>query len=150
MELLYKCSYCDFTGTKLEVEKHENMEHDNLTPNNIEKLNNPVSVFFKTDFEMRRTNNVNSERYPIVYEIVKWYNTDHPVKCFSPEQNKEIEKTRFCFVVAFIRFDRKEWDWDFNCVGTRYIDNYVSGMTTWVKEWIEEFKNSKYPELEEE
>lgn len=150
MELLYRCSYCDFTGTKLEVEKHENREHDKLTPDNNEKLNNPVSVFFKTDFEMRRTKRAERERYPIVYEIVKWYNTDHPIKCFSSEQNKEVEQSRFCYTVAFIRFDKKQWDWDFDSVGTRYIDNYVPGMTEWVKEWIEEFKNSKFPELEEE
>lgn len=149
MELLYRCSYCDFTGTKIEVEKHEAMEHDKITPNDIKELDEPISVFFKSNFEMRRTKSSN-KRYPIMYEIVKWYNTDHPVKCFSPELNKEVEKSRFCYVIAFIRFDRKEWDWDFSCIGTRYIDDYVSGMNQWVKDWMKEFRNYKYPELDED
>lgn len=142
MEPVFKCSKCNFIGTKSEVQAHEkNCNWGTNKLNDIAHMNKP-SCFFNGDFEIRKSNddfttNDYKVRYPVVYEIVKWYNTEKPIKVYSPISDKEVERSRFCYVVAFIKWDNKESAWEFDCVGTRYITDYEHGMNAWVKDWID-------------
>ena len=73
-------------------------------------------------FEIRKCVGINAKRNK--YEVVKW--SDEP-----------LNGKPYCWVVAFIRWDEKEPCWEFDCVGTRFIDYYEDGLCEFIRKFIE-------------
>jgi hypothetical protein len=82
-----------------------------------------VSVRFK-DFEIRECIGINAKSAK--YELVKW-------------SDKPLESTgrHYCWVDAFIRWNRKEPCWEFDCVGMRFIEDYEDGLCEFIQKFME-------------
>ena len=72
-------------------------------------------------FEIREYIGINAKGAK--YEVVKWSETS--------------EGKPFCWVVAFIRWNDKEPCWQFDVVGTRFIDDYENGLCEFIKKYLE-------------
>lgn len=81
-----------------------------------------MSVRFK-NFEIRECIGWNAKHAK--YELVKW-------------SNEKLTSTgkRYCWVVAFIRWNEKEPCWQFDCVGMRFIDDYEEGLCEFVQRFM--------------
>lgn len=75
------------------------------------------------DFEIRQCMSLNDEIISDKYELIKW-------------TTKGFDK-RYCFVVAYIEFDRRELGWEFRSVGTRYLEHYVNGLNEWILKYLD-------------
>ena len=82
------------------------------------KLKNWVEKMRFKEFEIRPIiHSANQETRD--YELVKWFADDH------------------CYAIARIYWDLKESCWGFESYGTRFFDDYVSGLAMYVKKYIE-------------
>lgn len=81
-----------------------------------------MSVCFK-NFEIRECIEINARHAK--YKVVKW-------------SEKPLESTgrRFCWVIAFIRWNEKEPCWELDCVGMRLIDDYEEGLCEFIKRFM--------------
>lgn len=57
------------------------------------------------------------------YELVKW--------------TVDNEGASYCFVIAFIEWNKKEPCWEFRSVGTRYLEHSINGLNEWVLKYLD-------------
>lgn len=64
---------------------------------------------------------------------------------FNNFEIKKIDNNRYelvkwdgdsCFTIAFIAYNDKENDWDFESVGMRFIEYYESGLCDYIKHYM--------------
>lgn len=69
------------------------------------------------------------------FELIKW------------NENNSFNNT--CFTIAWIRWDEKSGDFDFESVGTRYLKHREEGLEKWILAWCE-MKKIEFNYKEEE
>lgn len=73
------------------------------------------------------------DEYKHHFEILKWaYDNSH------------------CWVIGFLKWNKKEFGFDFESVGTRYLEDREDGLEEWLLKWCEwktiEYKYEEYEE----
>ena len=89
------------------------------------------------DFEIRPCHILLSDEIdPKRFEVVKWRNCE-PCEVTDALTGEKKIITRHCFVVAWIKWDDKEPGWEFESVGTRFLDYYEEGLCEFIRKWLE-------------
>lgn len=95
-------------------------------------------------FQIRQPNYLDGHFEPDIYDIIKWVKREEPTKVYSLSEEKYIISTEYCFSVAQIKWDKHE-DWfDFESIGTRFLENYIDGLNEWIMNFINELYETKY------
>ena len=84
------------------------------------------------DFEIRPYTGWDGKDSPDLYEVVKWYKTEKPMKVTNAETGEESMKDTFCYVLAFLKWDSHEPCWQLKSVGMRFADDYENGLCEFV------------------
>lgn len=92
-------------------------------------------MLFK-DFEIRPYHDIKGEVDPKRFEVVKWVETE-PREVVDGRTGQKKISTRFCFVVAWIWWNNKEPCWEFESVGTRFLEYYEEGLCEFIRKWLE-------------
>ena len=90
------------------------------------------------DFEIRPTCYLDGHIDPKKWDVVKWYDHDP----WEVTDWKTLEKkisTRSCYSVAHIWWNEKEPCWEFESVGTRFLEDYEEGLCKFILKWLELF-----------
>lgn len=87
------------------------------------------------DFEIRPTTFLDGHTDPKRWDVVKWYDHD-PWGVIEWETGKKIS-TRSCYSVAFLWWNEKEPCWEFESVGTRFLEKYEEGLCEFILKWTE-------------
>lgn len=88
------------------------------------------------NFEIRPYHTLDGHTDPNRYEVVKWYKTESPIEVTSVPSGEKIMKDTFCYVIAWLYWNPKEPCWEFESVGTRFIDDYEDGLCEYIKAYI--------------
>ena len=88
------------------------------------------------DFEIRPTAYLDGHTEPNKYDVVKWYKTESPIEVTDLSTGEKKMKDTFCYSVAHIYWNPKEPCWEFESVGTRFIDDYENGLCEYIKAYI--------------
>ena len=78
------------------------------------------------DFEIRRPTRlgvVPEDYYKYNFDLVKW--------------DKDKEGKEYCYSIAFLRWNPKELGFNFESVGTRYLEYREDGLEEWLLKWCE-------------
>lgn len=78
------------------------------------------------DFEIRMPTCLDvmpQDYYKYNFDLVKW------------DTDKEGKK--YCYSIAFLRWNPEEFDFDFESVGTRYFRYREEGLEEWLLRWCE-------------
>ena len=70
------------------------------------------------------------------FQLVKWYKCDKPVKVIDWNTGKPKMQDKFCCAVARIWWNDHEPGWEFESVGTRFLEDYVDGLSEFVLNWM--------------
>ena len=70
------------------------------------------------------------------YEVVKWYTTKSPIEVTDACTGEKKMRDTFCYVVAWITWNPKEPEWEFESVGMRFIDDYEDGLCEFIKQFV--------------
>lgn len=89
------------------------------------------------DFEIRQVVFLDGHTDLKRWDVVKWYKTDKPTKVINWETGKEETKDTFCCSIARLWWNDKEPCWEFESVGTRFLENYEEGLCEFVLKWCE-------------
>ena len=89
------------------------------------------------DFEIMPTCFLDGHIDQKKWDVVKWCEEDTPIKVIDIETGEEKMKDTFCYSVAKIWWNEKEPCWEFESVGTRFLENYESGLCEFILKWIE-------------
>ena len=89
------------------------------------------------DFEIRPTCFLDGHIDPKQFDVVKWYKTDKPIKVTDGLTGEEKMKDTFCYSVAHIWSNDKEPCWEFESVGTRFLEDYEECLCEFILKWIE-------------
>lgn len=76
------------------------------------------------DFEIRRPTRLDvapENYYKYNFDLVKW--------------DKGQEGKDYCYSIAFLRWNLKEMTFDFESVGTRYLEYREDGLEQWLLQW---------------
>lgn len=88
------------------------------------------------DFEIRPTRSLDDVIDPKRFELVKWY--DHEPRGTTNLRTGNVEnKTRSCYVVAWLEWNEREPCWELQSVGLRLMEDWVNGLDKWILAWCE-------------
>lgn len=96
-------------------------------------------------FQFRSVRKLNGEEIPYQYDLVKWQ-THEPLEVINGKTGKKETITESCFSIARLVWDDHESWFNFESVGTRFLENYEEGLS----EWILHFANMKHIEIKSE
>ena len=88
------------------------------------------------DFEIRPTRFFDGHTDPKKWEVVKWGHCE-PIEVIDIETGKKKISDTYCFVIAFLEWNEKEPCWEFESVGTRFLEDYEDGLCEFVLKWLE-------------
>ena len=89
------------------------------------------------DFEIRPAIFLDGHTDPRRWDVVKWCKKDKPTKVIEWETGKEKMQDTFCYSVAHLWWNNKEPCWEFESVGTRFLEDYEEGLCEWILKWTE-------------
>lgn len=89
------------------------------------------------DFEIRPTTYLDGKKRKNRYDVVKWKKADKPFESISLETGEKGMTDTYCFSVAHIYWNEKEPCWEFESVGTRFLEYYEEGLAQFVYKFIE-------------
>lgn len=89
------------------------------------------------DFEIRPTTYLDGHIEPKHYDVVKWDKRDEPIEVTDLRTGEKKMKDTFCYSVASIYWNEKEPCWEFESVGTRFLENYENGLCEYILKWLE-------------
>ena len=95
------------------------------------------------DFEIRQTCYLDGHTDPKHWDVVKWYKTDEPKKVIDWKTGKEKTQDMFCYSVASFYWNDKEPCWEFESVGTRFLEDYEEGLSEFVLKVLELFDTTR-------
>lgn len=106
------------------------------------KIDSNISYGKYGNFELRPPTYLDGHFEPDVYDLVLWENTaPHEVTDFRTGE-KRIS-TRYCFSIASLKWDKKEFCFDFESCGTRYLEHRIDGLEEWLLDFCEKTKQEK-------
>ena len=76
------------------------------------------------DFEIRKPTLLQEpgeDYYKYNFDLVKW--------------DDDKDGTKYCYSIAFLRWDPKEFAFKFESVGTRYLEYREDGLEQWLLQW---------------
>ena len=82
---------------------------------------------------------------PFKFDLVKWVE-DKPHEVTDLETGEKKMQTEYCYSIAMLIWNPKEEWFDFESVGTRYLENRIGRL----EEWILKFCEFKAIELRED
>ena len=88
------------------------------------------------DFEIRPTTFLDGHTDPKRWDVVKWCKCEPREVIDGRMGEKKISDT-YCFSVATIWWNEKEPCWEFESVGTRFLEYYEDGLCEFVYKWTE-------------
>lgn len=88
------------------------------------------------DFQFRAPSYLDGHFEKHKFDLVKWVNTE-PVEVTDLETGEKIMSDRYCFSVGSLNWDAKEGWFNFESVGTRYLDYRIDGLEEWILEFCE-------------
>ena len=95
------------------------------------------------DFEIRPTCYLDGHTDPKHWDVVKWCKRDEPVEVLDLRTGKKRMSDKFCFSVASMCWNEKEPCWEFESVGTRFLENYEEGLCEFVLKVLELFDTTR-------
>jgi hypothetical protein len=87
------------------------------------------------DFEIRPTIFLDGHTDPKKWDVVKWVKREKPERVYDLGLGKYKMSDEYCFSVAFIEWNEKEPCWEFQSVGTRFLEYYEEGLCEFVYKW---------------
>lgn len=96
------------------------------------------------DYQIRQPTYLDGHFEPDIYDLVKWVKRDVPTEVYSLSEEKYITSYEYCFSVAQIKWDKHEGWFDFESIGTRFLENYIDGLNEWLMDFINELYETKY------
>lgn len=88
------------------------------------------------DFEIRPTCFLDGHTDPMKWDVVKWH--DHkPIEATDWNTGEKKISTRSCYSVAQLWWNVKEPCWEFESVGTRFLEEYEEGLCEFILKWTE-------------
>ena len=94
-----------------------------------------IAIRYK-DFEIRPTVYLDGHKEPNKYDVVKW-EKHKPREVYDLTLGRKRMSDRGCFSIAHIYWNEKEPCWEFESVGTRFLEYYEDGLCEFVREWLE-------------
>lgn len=88
------------------------------------------------DFEIRPTCFLDGHADPKRWDVVKWVNTE-PREVIDGRTGKKKMSDSYCYSVAQIWWNEKEPCWEFESVGTRFLEDYTEGLCEFILKWLE-------------
>ena len=88
------------------------------------------------DFEIRPTQFIDGHTDPKKWDVVKWCDHD-PILVHELTTGETKYSTRSCYSVADIWWNDKEPCWEFQSVGTRFLEDYTEGLCEFILKWLE-------------
>ena len=88
------------------------------------------------DFEIRPTIFLDGHTDPKRWDVVKWCKCE-PREVIDGITGETKMSDTYCFSVASIWWNEKEPCWEFESVGTRFLEYYEDGLCEFVYKWTE-------------
>lgn len=88
------------------------------------------------DFEIRPTTFLDGHIEPRRYEVVKWQK-HKPIEVLDLQTGEKKMSDTNCFSVARIYWNDREPCWEFESVGTRFLEYYENGLCEYILKWLE-------------
>jgi hypothetical protein len=76
-------------------------------------------MIFKGEYEIKPSTFLSDNPPKNHWDLVKWGINEYGDK--------------YCYVIATMWYNEGEDDWEFKSIGTRFFDEYTSGLTDFVK-----------------
>jgi hypothetical protein len=78
------------------------------------------------------------------YDLVKWMDYGEPMRIYDVDKQEYTIQKEHCFSVGELKWDENE-DWfNFESVGTRFLQYYQEGLSEWIMEFVSRMYDEKY------
>lgn len=89
------------------------------------------------NFEIRPTTFLDGHTDPKKWDVVKRCNRDKPERVYDLNLGEYKMSDTYCFSVASLWWNEKEPCWEFESVGTRFLEYYEEGLCEFIYKWTE-------------
>ncbi len=88
------------------------------------------------DFEIRPTSFLDGHKDPKKWDVVKWRKSE-PFESVDLRTGEKRILDTYCYSVAQLWWNEKEPCWEFESVGTRFLEDYEEGLCEFILKWTE-------------
>lgn len=105
-------------------------------------MNNIVYAEWE-EFQIRPPTYLDGHFEPDVFDVVKWEYYDKPimVRGWGTKHLYPVEK--YCFSIAHLRWNPKEFQFELESVGTRYLEERKNGLERFLLDFCEKERNKR-------
>lgn len=89
------------------------------------------------NFQFRAPCYLDGHFEPYKYDLVRWVNRDIPTEVTDLTTGKKVMSDKYCYSIAQLTWNKKEGWFDFESVGTRYLEDRIDGLEEWILEFCE-------------
>ena len=90
-----------------------------------------------SDFEITPTAFLDGHTDQLRFDLVMWVNADKPFETVDWHTGKKSMRSRYRISVAAMHWNRKEPCWEFQSVGTRFLEHYENGLSEMILDWMQ-------------
>ena len=90
-------------------------------------------------FQIRSPAYLGKHKEDYRFDIVKWQE-HNPIEATDLETGEKAIHTKSCFSVGFLTWNQDEESFEFESVGTRFLENYVDGLSEWILKFCEDVR----------